>query len=277
MSMPQSHLDEACASVADLLTARARTHAPLLPPPSRALRSALTQQPCWPSVLCYPCSTLKHPLTDRILASFVSSSLYAPHPIAMNPSKSVLVGASVKEREKALASAKTGGITPNEPLLWILWKILTSEGEDLAPYSPETLARSVLPPSSRATELMLDGLTHADNDARKFTADWHHFNNSRPRVSLLNSRLRRQRLNTRSGRNNDEESPAHALVSLTSGESCASNAHASASALPSLRPSLPSLHSSLSLGDPERRAPFADGAHDSTPSRRALSPVEPLV
>ncbi|KAJ7267797.1 hypothetical protein C8J57DRAFT_1469256 [Mycena rebaudengoi] len=115
-------------------------------------------------------------LTDRILVSFILFALYAPHPIAINPFKSVLVGTFVKEREKAvriaggvggqqtnggeqqevLNSSGQSGVAPNEPLVWVLWKILKGDGEDIGPYSPTALARSLLPPNLRATRLSLD-------------------------------------------------------------------------------------------------------------------------
>jgi hypothetical protein len=116
-------------------------------------------------------------LTSRILASFILFALYAPHPIAINPFKSVLFVTFVKERDKARAAA-AGGVAPNEPLVWVLWKILKGDGEDvrvcissspysiarlftksknqIGPYSPSALARSLLPPNFRATKLILD-------------------------------------------------------------------------------------------------------------------------
>ncbi|KAJ7158915.1 hypothetical protein C8R46DRAFT_1110759 [Mycena filopes] len=94
-------------------------------------------------------------LSTRILASFILFALYAPHPIAINPFKSVLFITFVKERDKARAAA-AGGVAPNEPLVWVLWKILKGDGDDIGPYSPSALARSLLPPNFRATKLILD-------------------------------------------------------------------------------------------------------------------------
>ncbi|KAJ6513408.1 hypothetical protein C8R45DRAFT_963582 [Mycena sanguinolenta] len=94
-------------------------------------------------------------LTSRILASFILFALYAPHPIEINPFKSVLFVTFVKERDKARA-ASAGGVAPNEPLVWVLWKILKGDGDDIGPYSPSALARSLLPPNFRATKLVLD-------------------------------------------------------------------------------------------------------------------------
>ncbi|THU83322.1 hypothetical protein K435DRAFT_689715 [Dendrothele bispora CBS 962.96] len=95
-------------------------------------------------------------LAQRILASFILYSLYAPHPIAINPFKSVLYTTFTKEREKAVNVAHTGGVCSNEQLIWVLWKILKGDGNDIGPYSPATLARSPLPPKLRATNLLLD-------------------------------------------------------------------------------------------------------------------------
>ncbi|KAG5638840.1 hypothetical protein H0H81_009611 [Sphagnurus paluster] len=95
-------------------------------------------------------------LAQRILVAFLLYSLYAPHPIAINPFKSVLFVTFVKEREKAVSIAQAGEVSPNEQLVWVLWKILKGDGNDIGPYSPNTLARSPLPPKLRATNLILD-------------------------------------------------------------------------------------------------------------------------
>ncbi|RDB18211.1 hypothetical protein Hypma_000574 [Hypsizygus marmoreus] len=95
-------------------------------------------------------------LAQRILVAFLLYSLYAPHPIAINPFKSVLFVTFVKEREKAVSMAQSGEVSPNEQLVWVLWKILKGDGNDIGPYSPSTLARSPLPPKLRATNLILD-------------------------------------------------------------------------------------------------------------------------
>ncbi|GLB44312.1 putative uncharacterized conserved protein (DUF2363) [Lyophyllum shimeji] len=95
-------------------------------------------------------------LAQRILVAFLLYSLYAPHPIAINPFKSVLFVTFAKEREKAVKIAQTGEVSPNEQLVWVLWKILKGDGNDIGPYSPCTLARSPLPPKLRATNLILD-------------------------------------------------------------------------------------------------------------------------
>ncbi|CAK5262183.1 unnamed protein product [Mycena citricolor] len=105
-------------------------------------------------------------LSSRILVSFILFSLYSPHPIGMNPFKSVLFITFVKERELALTVANSsGGIAPNEPLVWVLWKILKGDGEDIGPYSPSALSRSLLPPNFRAKKLILDdSLYHKFHD-----------------------------------------------------------------------------------------------------------------
>ncbi|KAK0434259.1 uncharacterized protein EV420DRAFT_1597639 [Desarmillaria tabescens] len=95
-------------------------------------------------------------LAQRILVSYILYSLYAPHPISINPFKSVLFVTFVYEREKAVAAASRGDVSVNEQLVWVLWKILRGDGNDIGPYSPSTLARSPLPPKLRATNLLLD-------------------------------------------------------------------------------------------------------------------------
>ncbi|KAJ7480974.1 hypothetical protein FB451DRAFT_1556404 [Mycena latifolia] len=75
-------------------------------------------------------NTRKLGITDRILISFILFALYAPHLMAIDPFKSVLFVTFVKEREKGLAVAGTGGVAPNEPLVWVLWTILMGGGDD---------------------------------------------------------------------------------------------------------------------------------------------------
>lgn len=95
-------------------------------------------------------------LASRILVSFILYSLYAPHPIAVNPFKSALFVTYVNEREKAVNLANEGGVSPNETLVWVLWKILKGDGNDVSydlalvvdisddPYGPFS-DRSLLP------------------------------------------------------------------------------------------------------------------------------------
>ena len=109
--------------------------------------------------------------------SYILYSLYAPHPIAINPFKSVLYATFVRERETAIRVANSGGIGENEQLVWALWKILKGDGNDVSsctdaalcvinvkhcgypqigPFSPSTLAKSPLPPKLRAANLSLE-------------------------------------------------------------------------------------------------------------------------
>ena len=71
-------------------------------------------------------------LATRILVSFILYSLYAPHPIAVNPFKSALYATYLSEREKAVMVAGEGGVSPNEQLVWVLWKILKGDGNDVS-------------------------------------------------------------------------------------------------------------------------------------------------
>ncbi|KAL1740346.1 hypothetical protein HDZ31DRAFT_47678 [Schizophyllum fasciatum] len=93
---------------------------------------------------------------QRILVSFILYSLYAPHPITINPFKSALFATFAKERDTAIAIANSGAVSPNEQLVWVLWKILKGDGNDIGPYSPNTLARSPLPAQLRSSNLVLD-------------------------------------------------------------------------------------------------------------------------
>ncbi|OCH88496.1 hypothetical protein OBBRIDRAFT_820155 [Obba rivulosa] len=107
-------------------------------------------------------------IAQRILVSYLLYSLYAPHPIAINPFKSVLYATFVKERNLATNVANSGGVSENEQLVWVLWKILKGDGNDIGPFSPSTLARSPLPPKLRAAYLALEEEVPASERLTKF-------------------------------------------------------------------------------------------------------------
>ncbi|KAH8101266.1 hypothetical protein BXZ70DRAFT_119479 [Cristinia sonorae] len=96
------------------------------------------------------------PLQQRILVSYMLYSLYAPHPIAINPFKSVLVAMFTREKDIATKTAEVGGISESEQLVWVLWKILRGDGSDIGPFTPTHLARSPVPPRLRASNLTLE-------------------------------------------------------------------------------------------------------------------------
>jgi hypothetical protein len=95
-------------------------------------------------------------LAQRILVSFILHSMYAPYPISLNPFKSALYATFLKERGYAIKIAAEGAFSDNEQLVWVLWKILKGDGNDIGPYSPSTLTRSPLLPELRASNLFLD-------------------------------------------------------------------------------------------------------------------------
>jgi len=95
-------------------------------------------------------------LPQRILAAYILYSLYAPHPISINPFKSALFDTFTKERNVAVQLAGEGQSSDNEQLVWVLWKVLKGDGDHLGPYPPSTLARESLPPKLRAGNLVLD-------------------------------------------------------------------------------------------------------------------------
>ncbi|TDL26929.1 hypothetical protein BD410DRAFT_783028 [Rickenella mellea] len=95
-------------------------------------------------------------LPQRILVSYILYSLYATHPIAMNPFKIAFAEVFIRERDHAKSEAERNAASENEQLVWVLWKILKGDGNDLGPYSPTTLARSPLPPKLRASQLTFD-------------------------------------------------------------------------------------------------------------------------
>ena len=64
--------------------------------------------------------------------SYILYSLYAPHPISLNPFKTVLYATFVREREAAIQVGSAGGVSENEQLVWLLWKILKGDGSDVS-------------------------------------------------------------------------------------------------------------------------------------------------
>ncbi|KAL5525162.1 hypothetical protein ACEPAF_9031 [Sanghuangporus sanghuang] len=102
----------------------------------------------------------------RICAAYILYYMYAAHPIAMNPFRSAFAEVFLREREMSRFEAERGGVNENEQLVWVLWKILKGDGNDLGPYSPLTLARSPLPPKLRAAHLTVDdALTKQDDES----------------------------------------------------------------------------------------------------------------
>ncbi|KIL55272.1 hypothetical protein M378DRAFT_91110 [Amanita muscaria Koide BX008] len=95
-------------------------------------------------------------LPQRILVAYILFSMYAPYPITVNPFKSVLLVTFVRERNRAVHVANEGGVSSNEQFVWVLWKMLKGDGNDISPYTPSTLARSPLPPKLRASNLILN-------------------------------------------------------------------------------------------------------------------------
>jgi hypothetical protein len=103
-------------------------------------------------------------LAQRILVSFILYSMYAPYPISLNPFKSALYASFLRERGYAVKIAAEGGFSDNEQLVWVLWKILKGDGNDIGPYSPSTLTRSPLLPELRASNLFLDEESFAETN-----------------------------------------------------------------------------------------------------------------
>ncbi|KAL4061736.1 hypothetical protein J3A83DRAFT_4347076 [Scleroderma citrinum] len=103
-------------------------------------------------------------LAQRILVSFILYSMYAPYPMSLNPFKSALYATFIKEKGYAVQVAAEGGFSENEQLVWVLWKILKGDGNDIGPYSPSTLTRSPLLPELRASNLILDDEIFLDSD-----------------------------------------------------------------------------------------------------------------
>ena len=58
----------------------------------------------------------------------------------MNPFKSVLVSTFAKEKEQAVRVANAGAISENEQLIWVLWKILRGDGNDVCLTHPTPIS-----------------------------------------------------------------------------------------------------------------------------------------
>ena len=69
---------------------------------------------------------------DRILSCYILYSMYAPHPISINPFATVLHAIFVRETNKALEMEKDGGFAGNDQFVYVLWKILKGDGKDVS-------------------------------------------------------------------------------------------------------------------------------------------------
>ncbi|KZS95385.1 hypothetical protein SISNIDRAFT_483622 [Sistotremastrum niveocremeum HHB9708] len=101
----------------------------------------------------------------RILSSFILFSLYTPHPISMNPFRSIILEQFLSHRAVARTHVNINDTHVNEQFIWVLWKILRGEGSDIGPYSPAQLAREPLHPQMRAAQLTLIEETNISTSA----------------------------------------------------------------------------------------------------------------
>ena len=69
--------------------------------------------------------------------------------MAINPFKSVLFITFVKERDLAIRIASGGGMSENEQLVWVLWKILKGDGNDVRFFFFSDLNLNLSPVSDR--------------------------------------------------------------------------------------------------------------------------------
>lgn len=69
---------------------------------------------------------------DRILSCYILYSMYAPHPISINPFATVLYAIFVRETNRALEMEKDGGFAKNDQFVYVLWKILKGDGKDVS-------------------------------------------------------------------------------------------------------------------------------------------------
>ena len=90
-------------------------------------------------------------LPQRILVAYILYSLYAPHPLAINPFKSVLFDTFVKERNAAIQLSGEGKTSDNEQLVWVLWKVLKGDGDHVSDAHSVPCQRFIVPVSSGHT------------------------------------------------------------------------------------------------------------------------------
>lgn len=93
---------------------------------------------------------------DRIISSYILYSMYAPHPISINPFATVLHAIFVRETNKALNTEKSGSLVENDQFVYVLWKILKGDGKDIGPFSPQHILNHPIPPELRAVVLAKD-------------------------------------------------------------------------------------------------------------------------
>lgn len=99
--------------------------------------------------------------TVRIIACYILYSMYAPHPISINPFVTVLHAIFVRETNKALEMERNGVPADNDQFVYVLWKILKGDGKDIGPFSPQHILKHPIPPELRAVVLAKDGNTRS--------------------------------------------------------------------------------------------------------------------
>ena len=158
---------------------------------------------------------------DRILSSYILYSMYAPHPISINPFATVLHAIFVRETNKALETERGGGPAENDQFVYVLWKILKGDGMDvrryshlsipstaqrqlpqIGPFSPQHILKHPIPPELRAVALVRDANTRS----------WH-FNLY---GSIFQSQLPHYSLHTQLNLEVTKISPQKSVPSLTS-------------------------------------------------------------
>ncbi|KAF9643041.1 hypothetical protein BDM02DRAFT_3104939 [Thelephora ganbajun] len=98
---------------------------------------------------------------DRILSCYILYSMYAPHPISINPFATVLHAIFVRETNKALEMERDGSLTENDQFVYVLWKILKGDGRDIGPFSPQHILKHPIPTELRAVVLVKDANTRS--------------------------------------------------------------------------------------------------------------------
>lgn len=104
--------------------------------------------------------------------AYILYSLYAPHPIAINPFKSVLFDTFTKERDAAIQLAEEGKTSDNEQLVWVLWKVLRGDGDHVRGRILRSMAASHSPGVAWAipTEHVGSRVTPIQTEGRKLSS-----------------------------------------------------------------------------------------------------------
>ncbi|KAF8508086.1 hypothetical protein JB92DRAFT_2657136, partial [Gautieria morchelliformis] len=84
-------------------------------------------------------------IPQRILAAYALNALYVSHDHSNLFHDHLLRIFHSSQHARNSPQGRSGTQAENEQLVWVLWKILRGESDDLAPYSPMMLSRTSIP------------------------------------------------------------------------------------------------------------------------------------